>query len=41
MIFYTIFHKKTVIPDNMDEVIKLIESQVKGNPFMLYMKGSN
>ena len=32
--------KKKVIPESSKEVINLIDSQVKGNPVMLYMKGT-
>lgn len=31
--------KRKTIPTEMDDVIKLIESQVKENPVMLFMKG--
>ena len=32
--------KKKPVPTDMDEVLKLIESQVKENHVMLYMKGT-
>ena len=32
--------KKKSIPDGMDDVMKLINSQVKDNKVMLYMKGT-
>ncbi len=31
--------KKANVPEGMDEVIKLIDKQVKENDIMLYMKG--
>ncbi len=30
---------KVQVPEGMDDVLKLIESQVKGNDILLYMKG--
>lgn len=32
--------KKLVVPEGMDEVLKLIDGQVKANDVMLYMKGT-
>lgn len=32
--------KKKTIPDDMNEVLKVIEDQVKKNPVILYMKGT-
>ena len=32
--------KRKAIPEGMKEVLSLIDSQVKGNPVMLYMKGT-
>jgi monothiol glutaredoxin len=32
--------KKAVIPDSLDDCIKLIGQQVKENPVILYMKGT-
>ena len=32
--------KRTVLPTEMDDVLKLIQSQVKENDVMLYMKGT-
>ena len=32
--------KKVSVPENIEEVVQLIDSQVKNNAVMLYMKGT-